>query len=120
MTDYHYQAAGGIGKEAVFAFAEAGAEDNICADLKGNEPPASPKKSLVDFAVQEFARIDYLVNAAGARTETSISKARLTRASHIDVEAVVPSHLTSDADLTRVFDVNARGAFLLYKAVAQH
>jgi NAD(P)-dependent dehydrogenase (short-subunit alcohol dehydrogenase family) len=34
------------------------------------------------------------------------------------VEAVVPFHLTSDEDLTRVFDVNARGAFLLSKAVA--
>ncbi|KAK7187236.1 short-chain dehydrogenase/reductase family protein [Paraphaeosphaeria sporulosa] len=55
----HYQAAGGIGKEAVFAFAEAGAEDNICADLKGNEPPASPKKVKLLLPAQFQSRRFY-------------------------------------------------------------
>lgn len=36
----------------------------------------------------------------------------------IDVEAIVSFHATSDEDISRVFNVNARGAFLLSKAVA--
>ncbi|PVI03083.1 NAD(P)-binding protein [Periconia macrospinosa] len=116
-------AAGGIGKEAVFALAEAGAKGVICADIKGDEVKAiaeqskalaaSPDfkssgfavdvtdsqsvQSLVRFAVNEFGRIDYLINAAGVRSRSA---------------AMVSNNFN------RVHDVNARGAFLLSKAVA--
>jgi NAD(P)-dependent dehydrogenase (short-subunit alcohol dehydrogenase family) len=42
----------------------------------------------------------------------------LTYPMQIDVESVVPFHQTSDEDFSRVFDVNARGAFLLSKMIA--
>lgn len=87
-----WQAASGIGKETVFALAQAGVEGVILADLNlsGAELVAqeSTKRwatnsyfrttavqadvsdeaavnNMVDIAVKEFGRIDYCVHAAG-------------------------------------------------------
>ncbi|KAF1992985.1 NAD(P)-binding protein, partial [Amniculicola lignicola CBS 123094] len=113
----------GIGKEIAFAFAEAGAKGVLCADIKDDAATkiakeskglaASPKfeavgvavdianahsvQSMVDVALKKFGRIDCLVNAAGV--------------------PVVPFHMTSEEDFRRVFGVNARGSFLLSKAI---
>ena len=85
------QAAGGIGEEIAYAFAEAGAAGIVLADIndqKANEVAEKSKtlashleyrtlvvavdltdqpsvKRLVDSVVKEFGRIDYNVNAAG-------------------------------------------------------
>jgi NAD(P)-dependent dehydrogenase (short-subunit alcohol dehydrogenase family) len=85
------KAAGGIGKEIVFALAEAGAKGVLCADLKGDEASkvaeesksfatvldfrafvfevditdAQSVQALAEFGLKQFGRVDYLVNAAG-------------------------------------------------------
>jgi NAD(P)-dependent dehydrogenase (short-subunit alcohol dehydrogenase family) len=79
----------------VFAFAEAGAEGIICADIQGDQAARVAQESialatfpnfrslgfalditdsqsvnsLVEFTVKEFGRIDFLVNAAGVSTQ---------------------------------------------------
>lgn len=96
MSPTGIQAAGGIGKETTFAFAEAGVKGVLCADIKGDETnkvaqeskglTASPEfkavgfavditdarsvQSLVEFALKEFRRIGYLVNAADVSAQT--------------------------------------------------
>ena len=86
------QAASGIGKEAAFSLAESGAKGIVFADIRGDAATkaaeeckglavstdfksiglpvdvtdAKSVQSLVEFALKEFGRIDYLVNAAGA------------------------------------------------------
>jgi NAD(P)-dependent dehydrogenase (short-subunit alcohol dehydrogenase family) len=86
------QAASGIGKEAAFSFAESGAKGVVFADIRGDEAAKAAEEckglavstdfisiglsvdvtdvksvqSLVELALKEFGRIDYLVNAAGA------------------------------------------------------
>ncbi|XXH02349.1 hypothetical protein Hte_008722 [Hypoxylon texense] len=84
-------AAGGIGKETALAFAEAGAQGVVFADINENgvkEAAEESRKyatnkdfrplairvditdeasvqSMVDTTVSEFGRIDYSVNSAG-------------------------------------------------------
>lgn len=92
LTNAH-QAAGGIGQETAFAFAEAGARGVVLADinLQGAQEAAEKSKSyakhpefralgmvvdvadpisvqaMVDAAIEDFGRIDYSVNSAGVR-----------------------------------------------------
>ncbi|GMG35779.1 unnamed protein product [Aspergillus oryzae] len=100
-----WQAASGIGKETVFALAQAGVEGVILADLNlsGAELVAqeSTKKwatnsyfrttavqadvsdeaavnNMVDVAVKEFGRIDYCVHAAGPKQQVSGSPGNLS------------------------------------------
>ncbi|ORY09576.1 hypothetical protein BCR34DRAFT_665425 [Clohesyomyces aquaticus] len=120
-------AASGIGKETALAFAEAGAKGVLFGDLQAEkvaEVAEESKKSaasdeykavsckvditnvqsiqdMVALALKEFGRVDYLVNSAGA-----------------DIKALAPFHETSDEDFDRVLNVNAKGAYLVSKAVA--
>lgn len=85
------QAAAGIGKETAFAFAEAGVEGVIFADLNKAQAESAAEESktyaqnpnfravvvevdivdeaavqnMVEVAVKEFGRIDYCVHCAG-------------------------------------------------------
>jgi NAD(P)-dependent dehydrogenase (short-subunit alcohol dehydrogenase family) len=59
-------------------------------------------QKMVDYAAKEFGRIDYCINAAG-----------------VDVAEYVSVTETSEADYDRVMDINAKGAFLVSKAVAK-
>lgn len=59
-------------------------------------------QAMVDYAAKEFGRIDYCINAAG-----------------VDVAEYVSVTETSEADYDRVMDINAKGAFLVSKAVAK-
>jgi NAD(P)-dependent dehydrogenase (short-subunit alcohol dehydrogenase family) len=85
------QAAGGIGEETAYAFAEAGAVGVIVADINEQGAQKSAERSkkfakhpeyravtvqvditdeasvqaMVDRAIKEFRRIDYCVNSAG-------------------------------------------------------
>lgn len=87
------EAAGGIGKETAFAFAEAGASAVVVADINLQRVQETSEKSkqyakhpdyrtlgvmvdvtdsasvqgMVDVAMKEFGRIDYSVNSAGVR-----------------------------------------------------
>lgn len=139
------QASGGIGREIVFAFAEAGAKGIICADIKVDDATRVAEESkviassedfkalscslditksqsvnaLVDFAVKEFGRIDFLVNAAGVSSHHHVSViAVLIKFTQIDVEALLPFQVTSEDDMNRVMSVNAHGAFIISKAAA--
>ena len=86
-----FQAGGGIGQEAAFSLAEAGAKAIVFADInmaRAEEAVESTKKfathpeyrgvvckvdvtvpdqvqHMVDFTVKEFGRIDYAINGAG-------------------------------------------------------
>ncbi|KAL4936752.1 hypothetical protein BDV06DRAFT_216419 [Aspergillus oleicola] len=119
-------AASGIGKETALAFAEAGVEGILLADL--NEPTeatiaecqrfsknpnfraltvqtditdeASVAK-MVETAVKQFGRVDYCVHAAGMG---SISGARTE---HLNIEV-----------FDKTFGVNARGTMLVLRAVS--
>ncbi|KAF2729364.1 NAD(P)-binding protein [Polyplosphaeria fusca] len=121
-------AASGIGKGVGLTFAEAGAAGIIFADINGdgatraaeesNEIAAHPSyraigaqidvtnaasiQKVVDLAVKEFGRIDYLVNSAG-----------------VDVAEYVPITETNEDDYERVMAVNTKGTFLMIKAVAK-
>lgn len=87
------QAGGGIGQQAAFSFAQAGASGIVFADIdearsaeavestlkfasnpnyrgvffKVDVTNEEPVQGMVDFAVKEFGRIDYAVNGAGVR-----------------------------------------------------
>ena len=91
IDNWVLQAAGGIGEETAYAFAEAGAVGIIFADINqhgAEESAAKSKKfakhaeyrpiavkvdvtneqsvqAMVDKAIEEFQRIDYFVNSAG-------------------------------------------------------
>lgn len=85
------QSGSGIGREAAFSLAEAGAKVVVFADMNTETAKASSEESkkyarnqeyqttifemnvqddksvqaMVDFVVKEFGRLDYAVNAAG-------------------------------------------------------
>ncbi|KAI1073522.1 NAD(P)-binding protein [Whalleya microplaca] len=114
-------AAGGIGKEVAFTFAEAGAQGIILADtdyeaavkaaedskalvlnpgyrslaVKVDVVDPSSVQVMVDLAVKEFARVDYCVNAAG-----------------VDVAEYVPFDETNPDDYDRVLGINTKNMFL--------
>ncbi|PVH96913.1 NAD(P)-binding protein, partial [Periconia macrospinosa] len=119
---------GGIGKETGFTFAEAGAAGVLFADVSADVAAQTAEESkklatnpaykalsievdvsnsesvqkMVDLAAKEFSRIDYCINAAG-----------------VDVAEYVSVTETSEADYDRVMDINAKGAFLVSRAVAK-
>ncbi|KAH9988704.1 NAD(P)-binding protein [Xylariaceae sp. FL0662B] len=121
-------AAGGIGKEVAFTFAEAGAKGILLADIdyeaaakaaedskslasnpdyrslavKVNVVDHGSVQAMVDLAVKEFARIDYCVNAAG-----------------VDVAEYVPLDETNPDDYDRVLGINTKNVFLVTRAVAK-
>lgn len=93
LTTLPTQAASGIGRETAFIFAEAGAAGVLFADIKETEAKEAAEKSkelvttrdyqafavqvnladtasvrsMVDYAVEKFGRIDYCINSAGVR-----------------------------------------------------
>ncbi|KAI1144239.1 NAD(P)-binding protein [Hypoxylon sp. FL0543] len=121
-------AASGIGKETAFAFAEAGAEGIVFADLneKGAQEAAEESKkyatnekfralaiqvdiveedsvqSMVDATIREFGRIDYNVNSAGISNLSS---------------AIAP-HLKTDI-FSKTVDVNIKGMVFCVRAVTK-
>ncbi|KAM0804373.1 hypothetical protein BDR22DRAFT_885635 [Usnea florida] len=121
-------AAGGIGREATLAFAEAGASGIIFADLDeaGAHDSAEQSKSLashseyrylvvhvditdaesvqamVDAAVKEFGRIDYSVNCAGIGTSSKL-----------------PIADASVEEFDKLAHVNTRGTMLCVRAVSK-
>ncbi|TEY78489.1 hypothetical protein BOTCAL_0048g00150 [Botryotinia calthae] len=118
-------AGGGIGQQAVFSFAEAGASAIVLADIneensrKAAETAkqyathanfrtlvvvvdvanAESVQNMVDVTVKEFGRIDYAVNGAG-----------------IDHLANVPFAEASVEDFDKVMSVNAKGLMLCVRA----
>ncbi|KAK7927531.1 hypothetical protein PG985_004529 [Apiospora marii] len=120
-------AAGGIGQEVGFTFAEAGAKGVLFADIKldGASRAADHSKSLatapeyealsmeldmtdtksvqatVDYAIRKFGRVDCCVNASGK----------------VDTEAYNSIDQVTEDDYDRVLRVNAKGTFLLTKAI---
>ncbi|EMR70339.1 putative short-chain dehydrogenase reductase family protein [Eutypa lata UCREL1] len=121
-------AAGGVGKEVVFSFAEAGAKGILLADIEyeAATKAAEASKSLatdtdyrslaikvdvvdaqsvqrmVDLAIKEFGRIDYCINAAG-----------------VDVAEYVPFDETDPDDYDRILGINTKNMFLVCRAVAK-
>ncbi|XXH05956.1 hypothetical protein Hte_012399 [Hypoxylon texense] len=121
-------AAGGIGKEVAFTFAEAGAKGILFADwdAEGAAKAAETSKDLalcptyralsvkvdvvdivsvqamVDLAVKEFERIDYCINAVG-----------------VDVAEYVPFDQTDPDDYDRVLGINTKATFLICRAVGK-
>ncbi|KAL9087244.1 MAG: hypothetical protein Q9165_006738 [Trypethelium subeluteriae] len=119
---------GGIGKETGFTFAESGVKGILFADVDGAASATVAEQSkqiatnpeykalsakldiadaqsvqeMVDLAVREFGRIDYCINAAG-----------------VDVAEYIPATETPERDYDRVMDINAKGAFLVGRAVAK-
>lgn len=121
-------AAGGIGREAAFAFAEAGANGIIFADMNDNgareaaeqskivaiqsayrylvvhldvTDPASVQ-SMVDAAIKEFGRIDYSVNCAGVGTDSN-----------------APTADASVEEFDKLAEINTRGTMLCVRAVSK-
>ncbi|PIG84333.1 oxidoreductase [Aspergillus arachidicola] len=120
-------AASGIGKETVFALAQAGAEGIILADLNlsGAESVAQESQkwathskfrsmavpvdvsdeaavnSIVEAAVKEFGRIDYCVHSAGIGS----------------ISGATTEHLKIDV-YDQIMAVNARGTMLVLRAVS--
>ncbi|KAI1262693.1 oxidoreductase [Xylariaceae sp. FL1019] len=99
-------AAGGIGREVAHAFAEAGVQGILFADIKTaavvDVVDNGSVQAMVDLAVKEYGRMDYCVNAAG-----------------IDNSEYVPLDQTSLEDYEHVMDTNAKSIFLVIKAVAK-
>ncbi|KAI0403972.1 NAD(P)-binding protein [Xylaria palmicola] len=121
-------AAGGIGREVVLTFAEAGARGILLADInaEGAAQVAEQSKSLasnpgykclstrvdvvdvasvdkmVDLAVETFGCIDYCISAFG-----------------VDVAEYVPFHQTTPEDYDRVLGINTKGPFLVTRAVGK-
>ncbi|KAI1326777.1 NAD(P)-binding protein [Xylariaceae sp. FL0255] len=119
-------AAGGIGEEVAFTFAEAGVKGMLLADINtdGANKAAEKTKSvasnasfkclttgvdatdadsvgnMVKLAVDTFGRIDYCINAIG-----------------VDVAEYVPFQNTSLEDYDRVLGANTKGPFLITRAV---
>ncbi|KAI1264009.1 NAD(P)-binding protein [Xylariaceae sp. FL1019] len=121
-------AAGGIGREVAFAFAEAGVQAMLLADINADESEKVAAKAktlakctsfncksvkvdiadvqsvnaMVDVAVKKFGRIDYCVNACG-----------------VDVAEYTPFQETMVEDYERVLGINAKGPFLVARAVGK-
>ncbi|KAI1208258.1 NAD(P)-binding protein [Annulohypoxylon truncatum] len=121
-------AAGGIGREVVLTFAEAGAKGILLADINsgGIAQVADQSKSLasnpnyrcitavvdvtdvasvdalVNLAKTEFGRVDYCINAFG-----------------VDVASYVPFDETDPDDYDRVLGINTKGVFLVTRAVGK-
>ncbi|XDG05434.1 hypothetical protein ABKA04_005049 [Annulohypoxylon sp. FPYF3050] len=121
-------AAGGIGREVVLTFAEAGVKGILLADinLEGVAQVADQSKALasnpnyrcistvvdvadvasvdalVNLAKTEFNRVDYCINAFG-----------------VDVSSYVPFEETDPDDYDRVLGINTKGVFLVTRAVAK-
>jgi NAD(P)-dependent dehydrogenase (short-subunit alcohol dehydrogenase family) len=53
------QAAGGIGKEIAFAFAEAGAKGVLCADIGGDEATKVAKESRALATSPDFKALSF-------------------------------------------------------------
>ncbi|KAI1115363.1 hypothetical protein F5Y14DRAFT_450180 [Nemania sp. NC0429] len=87
-------AAGGIGEEVAYSFAEAGVKVDV-TDPKSVE-------DMADLMAKEFGRIDYCVNAAG-----------------VDVATYCPIDQTDPDDYDRVMAINTKGAYLVIRAVAK-
>ncbi|KAI1654710.1 NAD(P)-binding protein [Daldinia decipiens] len=121
-------AGGGIGTELGATFAEAGSRGVLFADInyegaakaaesskkvalakdykavavKVNVTDAKSVQEMVDVAVKEFGRIDYVVNAAG-----------------VDGRRNVPFDQADVADFDRVFDINAKSILYVTQSVAK-
>ncbi|KAI2625945.1 NAD(P)-binding protein [Hypoxylon sp. NC1633] len=121
-------AAGGIGREVAFTFAEAGIKGVLLADINieavaqvadqsktlssnpyyqcistvVNVADVASVDAMVDLAKAEFDRVDYCVNAFG-----------------VDVAAYVPFDETDPDDYDRVLGINTKGVFLVTRAVAK-
>ncbi|KAI1200929.1 NAD(P)-binding protein [Nemania serpens] len=121
-------AAGGIGREVAFTFAEAGVKGMLLADIEADAAVqiAEQSKSLasnpehtclstrvdvvdvasvdemVNLAVETFGRVDYCVSALG-----------------VDVAEYVPFHETTPEDYDRVLGINTKGPFLVTRAVGR-
>lgn len=121
-------AAGGIGREVAYTFAEAGVKGILLADINAEAAAEVSEKSkslaansayksvstrvdvadaasvdkMVELAVETFGRIDYCVSAFG-----------------IDVSEYVPFQNTSTEDYDRVLGINAKGPFLVTRAVGK-
>lgn len=93
LTGPLFQSGSGIGREAAFSIAEAGAKVVVFADMNTETAKTSSEESkkvasnkeyqttifemnvqddksvqaMVDFVVKEFGRLDYAINAAGVR-----------------------------------------------------
>ncbi|KAI1121038.1 oxidoreductase [Nemania abortiva] len=135
MSQYHLDgfalvvgAAGGIGEEVAYSFAEAGVKGILLADINAEAAEKAMVKSkslasnpscrcifttvdvtdlqsvekMVKLMVKEFGRIDYCVNAAG-----------------VDVATYCPIDQTDPDDYDRVMAINTKGMFLVIRAVAQ-
>jgi len=128
VTHDSRQAAGGIGREIVFAFAEAGVKGILLADTSAEacaqvaaeslsldtNPSYKPLSTVVDvtdaasidamvkMAVEGFKRIDYCVNAFG-----------------VDVKEYVPFCETDPEDYDRVLGINTKGNFLVTRSVGK-
>ncbi|KAG8158733.1 hypothetical protein KVR01_011176 [Diaporthe batatas] len=115
----------GIGREAAFSLAEAGAKVVVFADMNTETAKASSEESkkyarnqeyqttifemnvqddksvqaMVDFVVKEFGRLDYAVNAAG-----------------VDNGVHAPISETDMDNFDRIMNINARGNLLCVKA----
>ncbi|KAL8949408.1 MAG: hypothetical protein Q9222_004477 [Ikaeria aurantiellina] len=131
--DQHYsltktQAAGGIGEETVFAFAEAGVSAIAVADLNVSKAKEVAEKSkslaanpdyrtvvihvdvtnpesvqqMVDTTMKELGRIDYNVNAAG-----------------IDNDYYEPAYNSTVEEYDKVMDINAKGVLTCVRAVSK-
>ncbi|KAI9665040.1 MAG: hypothetical protein M1821_006488 [Bathelium mastoideum] len=121
-------AAGGIGREAAFSFAEAGARAIAFADINEEGAKQASEKSkafatnpeyrclvlrvdvtdaasvqaMVDATVKEFGRIDYNVNSAGRGSDSS--------------------NATMDASIEefdKIANVNTKGTMLCVRAVSK-
>ncbi|KAI1466551.1 NAD(P)-binding protein [Daldinia caldariorum] len=121
-------AGGGIGIELGASFAEAGSKGVIIGDInyeaavksaehsktvatakdykaipvKVNVTDAKSVQDMVDVAIKEFGRIDYVVNAAG-----------------VDGRKNVPFDQADVSDFDRVFDINAKSILYVTQAVAK-
>ncbi|KAI1425157.1 NAD(P)-binding protein [Xylaria sp. FL1777] len=121
-------AAGGIGREVVFTFAEAGVKGIVLADLnaEASAQVAEQSKSLavhpeykclstkvdvldvesvdkmVSLAAETFGRIDYCITAFG-----------------VDVAEYIPFQHTKPEDYDRVLGINTKGPFLVTRAISK-
>ncbi|KAJ2970659.1 hypothetical protein NUW58_g9628 [Xylaria curta] len=135
MSQYHLDgfalvvgAAGGIGEEVAYSFAEAGVKGVLLADINAEAVQKATAKAeslasnsscrcistvvdvtdlnsveeMVSLMVKEFGRIDYCVNAAG-----------------VDTLTYCPIDETDPDDYDRVMAINTKGMFLIIRQVAK-
>ncbi|OTA66660.1 oxidoreductase [Hypoxylon sp. EC38] len=121
-------ATGGIGREVVLTFAEAGAKGILLADINPDAVAKVAEQSkalasnpnyrcisttidvtdiksvdaVVNLAKEQFGRIDYCVNAFG-----------------VDVASYIPFDETDPDDYDRVLGINTKGMFLVMRAVGK-